>query len=435
MKKQFLWRLIKFFSNLKTAITLLLLIACYSSLGTIIEQSKSFDFYELHYPLSNPLFGIISWKLIKYLELDHVYTAKYFLFLVFFFTVSLISCTFSTQLPILKISKKWQFYKYRFQFNKIGLDNQINLNSISSSISLLNTIHYSVFQQRNQIYSYKGLIGKFSPIIVHLSIILIFIGAVFSSFTGFMLQEIIPKGEFFHFQNIINSGQFSIVPQNLFLKVNDFWIKYNDDGSTSQFFSYIKLYNSKNQILKSGIIYVNKPLIYKGIYIYQTDWDISAMRLQIGNSILQIPCKLLVLDNGTRLWSSYLPSNILLNRGFLFIFSNLNNDLSVYDSDKNFLFSINQNQLFYLSNIPMRVVNLLSSTGLQIKSDSGLFIVYFGFLFLIISTFLSYISYSQIWLSFYEKNSFIVGTSNRAFLQFEEDLWLIKNFAKKLYKY
>jgi cytochrome c biogenesis protein len=43
------------------------------------------------------------------------------------------------------------------------------------------------------------------------------------------------------------------------------------------------------------------------------------------------------------------------------------------------------------------MVDLIVSTGLQIKSDPGVFFIYMGFGFLMVSTFLSYISFSQIW--------------------------------------
>jgi len=58
------WKLIYSVGNLQLAIVLLLLISVFSSLGTIIEQEKSTDFYELNYPITSPIFGFISSKFI-----------------------------------------------------------------------------------------------------------------------------------------------------------------------------------------------------------------------------------------------------------------------------------------------------------------------------------------------------------------------------------
>ena len=66
-----------------------------------------------------------------------------------------------------------------------------------------------------------------------------------------------------------------------------------------------------------------------------------------------------------------------------------------------------------------QLIDILSSTGLQIKTDPGIPIIYSGFLFLMISTLISYITYSQIWI--YKKNHqiFIGGNTTRATFEFE----------------
>ena len=67
----------------------------------------------------------------------------------------------------------------------------------------------------------------------------------------------------------------------------------------------------------------------------------------------------------------------------------------------------------------LQLVDILSSTGLQIKTDPGIPVIYTGFFFLMISTLISYITYSQIWM--YQKNYqiFIGGNTTRATFEFE----------------
>ena len=62
-------------------------------------------------------------------------------------------------------------------------------------------------------YCYKGLIGRIAPIIVHFSMILVLIGAIVGSLFGFKAQEIIPKTETFHIQNILSNGQLTVIPK------------------------------------------------------------------------------------------------------------------------------------------------------------------------------------------------------------------------------
>jgi cytochrome c biogenesis protein len=64
-------------------------------------------------------------------------------------------------------------------------------------------------------------------------------------------------------------------------------------------------------------------------------------------------------------------------------------------------------------------LEIISSTGLQIKTDLGIPIIYTGFFLLMLSTLVSYITYSQIWIIEKQNKLFIGGTTNRAIFDFE----------------
>ena len=68
---------------------------------------------------------------------------------------------------------------------------------------------------------------------------------------------------------------------------------------------------------------------------------------------------------------------------------------------------------------PLNLVEIISSTGLQIKKDPGILIIYSGFGLLMVSALNSYITYSQIWVIKNNKNIFIGGNTNRAIFEFE----------------
>ena len=68
---------------------------------------------------------------------------------------------------------------------------------------------------------------------------------------------------------------------------------------------------------------------------------------------------------------------------------------------------------------PLTLLEIISSTGLQIKADPGVPIIYSGFFFLMISTLMSYVTYSQIWIIQKKQKLFIGGTTNRAIFDFE----------------
>jgi cytochrome c biogenesis protein len=102
----------------------------------------------------------------------------------------------------------------------------------------------------------------------------------------------------------------------------------------------------------------------------------------------------------------------------IIIIDNLQGYCSVYNDLGVFLGNLEINESLN-SNLNLTLLEIISSTGLQIKTDPGIPIIYAGFLFLMISTLTSYISYSQIWILQKRKEIFIGGNTTRALFEFE----------------
>nr|QUE29913.1 Ccs1 [Erythrocladia irregularis] len=425
MSKNFRLRLLHIISNLKLSISLLLFIALVTMFGTFIEQDKGIDFYKLNYPVEKPILGMISWQSIQFLGLDHLYSNLWFYLLLLFFSFSLITCTFSKQVPMLKVARTWRFISKPIQFNKLALSVSKIIKNVSCSTFVLNRQGYFVFQQNKQIYAYKGLIGRISPIVVHISIICILLGSIIASITGFVVQEVVPKGELFHIQNVLSAGNFSRIPQDLIGEVDDFWIKYNKQGSIDQFFSNISLKDSNNNVLKQATISVNSPLNFHGVSIYQTDWNITGLKIAVNDQILQLPAQSNLTRNNVSVWSSHLSIGNDILQQYIFIIRDLKGSIDVYDGNQQFLFTQQLKNSFLCDDFDITILDVLTSTGLQIKSDPGIPIIYLGFFLLMISTTLSYLTYSQIWINFSSHLTTCGGASNRAVVSFEEEFYKI----------
>jgi cytochrome c biogenesis protein len=412
--KQKIFRLI---ADLRFAIFLLLLISFCSIIGTVIEQDQPLEIYKTNYPLTNQLFGFLSWDRIILFGLDHVYKTWWFLTLILLFGISLITCTFLQQLPSLKIARRCQFFRTTEQFCRLKIStilNQLNLNKI---LARLKQNQYSIFQQKNIVYCYKGLIGRIAPIIVHISMILVLSGTIVGSLFGFKAQEIIPKTETFHIQNVLTNGQLTKVP-NISARINDFWITYTKQKTVSQFYSDISiLSNEGNEIIRKTS-FVNSPLIYKGIYYYQTDWNLTGLRFQGSNKeIVEYPL-VNVLSDKSKVWLSWIPNNNSLTDGIIVVTDNLQGYCSVYNDLGVFLGNLEVNESLNLDP-QFTLLEIISSTGLQIKTDPGIPLIYTGFFFLMVSTLISYISYSQIWIIQEKQKIFIGGNTTRAVFEFE----------------
>ena len=420
--KQYFFRLL---ADLRFAISILLILALTSIIGTVIEQDQSIEIYKLNYPLTNKVFGILSWDIIIKFGFDHVYKTWWFLFLILLFGISLLTCTFLQQLPSLRIARRCQFFRTTQQFNKLKVYKQVQHNNLSQLLFRVKETQYSIFQQKNIIYCYKGLIGRFAPVIVHFSMIIILIGAIIGSVAGFKAQEIIPRTETFHTQNILSTGQITVIPKTS-VRVNDFWITYTKQKTIAQFYSNISILNNSGTEIDTKTIYVNLPTCYKGVYYYQTDWNLLGLRIKTNDSPSSQYPLVNVSNQRNKIWLSWIPTNQKLTDGFSILVNNLQGYCSVYDKFGRFLGNLEVNEREKLSSL-VSLIDIVSSTGLQIKMDPGIPIIYMGFGCLMISTLISYITYSQIWIVQDKNKIFIGGNTTRAKFDFELEFFRLTN--------
>ena len=404
-------------ADLRFAIGILLVIACSSIIGTVIEQDQSIETYKLNYPVTSPVLGFLSWDIIIKLGFDHVYKTWWFISFIVIFGASLLTCTFLQQVPSLKIARRCQFFRTTQQFRRLKISKNISHLNLNQLLSTIKDNQYSIFQQKNISYCYKGLIGRIAPIVVHFSMILILLGSVLAAVGGFKAQEIVPKTETFHIQNILSNGQLTLIPKTS-ARVNDFWITYNKQKTINQFYSHISILNSEGNEIKQETIFVNSPAKYNGVTYYQTDWNLIGLRLRDQNQkLIQYPLTS-VLKDRDKIWLSWIPSDSNLNDGVTVLISNLQGYCSVYNKFGEFMGNIELNESLNLNPI-LTLVDIISSTGLQIKSDPGIPIIYAGFAFLMISTLISYVTYSQIWIVKDQNEIYIGGNTTRATFDFE----------------
>ena len=415
MKQRFL----KLLADLRFAIGILLIIALTSIIGTIIEQDQSIEIYKLNYPLTNKLFGILSWDTILKLGFDHVYKTWWFLFFIFLFGISLLTCTFLQQVPSLKIARRCQFFRTNQQFSKLKIFKQTRNISLNQFLFRLKENRYSIFQQKDIVYCYKGLVGRLAPIIVHFSLILILFGSIIGSINGFKAQELIPKTESFHIQNFLTNGKIFSIPKTV-VRINDFWITYNKKNTISQFYSDISFLKDNGHETYRKTIFVNSPAVYKGTYFYQTDWNLTGLRFKFNNPEINQTSIININNDSNKIWFSWISFNLELSDGYTILLNNLQGYASIYDKFGSFSGNLELNE-FTNSQPTIKLIDIISSTGLQIKNDPGIPVIYSGFGFLMVSTLISYITYSQIWIiqSQRKRKLLIGGNTTRAKFEFE----------------
>ncbi len=417
--------LLPLLADLRLAIGLLLVIALLSISGTVIEQGQSIAFYQANYPESPALFGFLTGKIILMVGLDHVYRAWWFLAILILFGSSLTACTFTRQFPALKAARFWKFYDQPRQFEKLALSAELAQGSLTKLTPLLATKGYQVFQSENSLYARKGLVGKIGPIIVHASMLIILLGAIWGSMTGFMAQEMVPSGETFQVKNIFDAGPWSAaqIPQDWSVKVNRFWIDYSADGKINQFYSDLSVLDKNGQEVDQKKIYVNQPLRYQGVTFYQTDWGIAGVKVKINNSpVLQLAMVPLHLGDQGKIWGTWVPTKPDLSAGVSLLAKDLQGTVFVYDDTGKLVSTVRSGMSTEVNGVTLHLKEIIGSTGLQIKADPGIPIVYTGFGLLILGVLMSYVSHSQIWALQSGDRFYVGGRTNRAQVAFEQEM-------------
>ncbi len=415
-------------TDLRLAIILLLAIAFFSISGTVIEQGESVSFYQANYPEHPALFGFLTWKVIIILGLDHVYRTWWFLALLIFFGTSLTACTFTRQLPALKAARRWKFYDQPRQFTKLALSADLDRISLQSLTPILQHRRYKIFQEQGQeniLYARKGIIGRIGPIIVHIGIVVILLGGILGAMTGFVAQEMVPSGNSFQVKNIIDAGPWAMsqLPKDWSVRVNRFWIDYTSSGDIDQFYSDMSVLDQQGKEVDHKTIHVNEPLRYHGVTFYQTSWGISAVRVQLNNSpIFQLPMAPLDTNGKGRLWGSWIPTKPDLSEGVSLLARDLQGMVLIYDSQGKLVDTVRSGMSTQVNGVTLKVLEVIGSTGLQIKADPGIPVVYTGFALLMLGVVMSYFSHSQIWALEKDGKLYVGAKTNRAQVAFEREV-------------
>ena len=400
-------QVIRWLADMRVAIFIVFILVILSIIGSIVDQGESLPVPVLSDINENLLSNELTLNLQPFQSYP-IFSSLIFRSFAFLFGVSLLACTYLQQLPSYDICRGITFFKRSSIPFQPDLNSSLGHLHLRQLITKLFETNYSLFQKRNWFYAYQGLAGRFGPIIVHFSIICILVGALFSALFGFNVQELVPKGEIIYLQNLPNPAAFDYLPLSP-IRINDFWITYQQTGITHQFYSNVSVLSEFGKEESWLTLSVNHPLNVSNYQWYQTDWDIVGFTAYYNKNYYQIPFTEITI-NQIKNWVSWLP------------FPNEQKLLLAQDlSGKLFAASKNQRIQDVLelgfpvsSSLNLILLDLISCTGLQIRFDPGTWIIYVGFGLLIISAFISYSSYSRLWIIAKSSKLRIIGVTNRS---------------------
>ncbi len=264
----------KFFSSVKLAIVLLILLAAASVIGTLIPQGESPAAYAARY---GQLAGLLSG-----LQLTGLYHSGWYLALLFFFAVNTIVCTLA-RLP----AKCRRAFRPKVETETAGLlalkvKGRLGKNAPAGEVrakleAALRAHRYRVrgqaVEKRLCLLAQKKKLGHFGSDAVHLGLLVIIAGGIVSGLAGFRT----------HFD--LSEGQTFKVPQAGFeIRLDRFETEYYPQGMVKAWKSTVTVVENGAPVLTRPIL-VNKPLTHGGFSFYQTgygsNWDNPKLEVTI----------------------------------------------------------------------------------------------------------------------------------------------------------
>lgn len=393
-------RLIGLIADLRLAILLLLVIALTSAIGTAIPQKETAAFYQQRYDPA-PWLGLLRGDGVLALQLDHVYSSGWFLALLAWLGLSLLLCSWRRQWPALAASLRWIDYRTPRQLSKLSVAQSVPSSDPATTLDRLeNELRqggWQVQRQQDRLAARRGVAGRVGPLLVHAGLVVLMVGAAWGALGGQRLERFLAPGR--ELELISSRGD-----SELTVALDAFRIERDPAGRPEQFRSSLRLLEPSRTGAPADApplqaeISVNHPLRHRGITLYQADWALAAINLQLGRSpVLQVPLESLP-QLGEQVWGVVLPTRPDGSQVVLLTLSSEQGPVQVFGPDGERLAQlVPGGEAVEVRGLPMRIESVLPASGILLKRDPGVPLVYSGFAIALLGGGLSLLATRQLW--------------------------------------
>ncbi len=271
-KRGFIESVWEFFCSLKLSISLLILLAVTSIIGTVIPQSPPREYLES--------ISAAKIKLYSAMGFFDMYHSWWFILLLYLLTVNLIACS------IKRLPRVWKFISEPTLIMDDGLEKTLSLTqhfkmegdaaSLKDKMAAFLGGEFAapVIIEANgefHLFAQKAAYSRLGVYVVHLSIIIIFIGALIGSFFGYKGYAQIEEGTSI---SAFENRKGTQTDLGFALKCEKFSVSFYDTGAPKEFRSILTVLENGQPVpgYEKIPVVVNSPLTYKGVTFYQSSY-------------------------------------------------------------------------------------------------------------------------------------------------------------------
>jgi len=269
-KPSFIESVWDFFCSLKLSITLLIALALTSIIGTVVPQGNIPP--EYLQTISESKF-----KLYQSLSFFDMYHSWWFMLLLYLLTVNLVACSIKRLPRVWKIVSEPQLVMDESFEKSLALTHEVKVSgdAVAKMKGFLKGIMGEpvVTEKDGAIHLFvqKRPWCRLGVYVVHLSVIIIFIGAIIGSFFGYKAFVNIVEGTSV---DTVYTQKEKPIPLGFAVRCESFAVSYYNTGAPKEFKSILTVLENGQPVPgydKIPVI-VNDPLSYKGITFYQSSY-------------------------------------------------------------------------------------------------------------------------------------------------------------------
>jgi cytochrome c biogenesis protein len=443
MKKtdNMVWR---FFASVKLALFSLLILATTSIIGTLIPQNNPPDFY-----IEN--FGQRTAQFFQMLDVSDMYNSWWFISLLLLFSINLIVCTIDRlpnvwQMVVLNNldtdPERLEKMPHRQEFHARG--DAAALAEITSALLAKNgwKAQRADKPTGSLLFSQKQAWSRLGVYAVHLSILIIFAGAIIGSLLGFKAGVMIPEGT--ATDTVYETGTGNPISLGFTVQCDDFNVSFYADGTTpKEFRSDLSLLENGKTIIAKRPIIVNDPLAHKGITFYQSSYEpMQGFNVVITNKATKVSQSFQIPFGQKISWPEGGIDFGVINQevrsrmgdvGQLKVwFSDGQGDPSIFWMDNNATHAISSPTATYDF-----AASQVYATGLQVAKDPGVWTVYAGCALMLIGLYVAFfLSHRRVWVYITKEEAadrcriLVCGGSSKNRIAFEKEFAaLVEGFS------
>ncbi len=449
-----------FFSSVKLTIGLLLSLAATSIIGTLIPQNESAQAYL-------KAFGAFLYRFFDVLGFFDLYHSWWFQTLMLLLALNVLICSID------RLSATWRIiFPERPKFNlsrfrRLEPKEEFTQNGPAEQLKkryqaiVSRTFRYCRVEETDSgcaIFGERGRWTRIGVYIVHLSVICMLLGGVIGSIFGFEGYVNLAPGDAAQQIQLRNRNQ--KLQLDFSIRCDDFKVRFYPSGAPEEFRSSLSIIE-RGEVVKSQDVIVNDPLHYKGISIYQANYGPLPSRPQD----VQLPDEFTLAFTSKTTGTIYkikaaVGRTIEIPEGLgRFSVDEIRNKYNFRGQDlgATIVGTLHQNDgtevevvlpiqfpsfdkmgpifnktrkddvIISVSDIKAEPAEVRYFTGLQVSSDPGVWVVYTGFILIIVGCFITFfMSHRQICVDIIESGEecriMITGTANKNKLGNEQKL-------------